>query len=551
MAATVLTSVAAPAQAVALRTSFAQTTPIFLGDAIRGGTNSTDITIPDGQADTYPSEIVVTQPARIVDVNVLLTGLTHTWPDDLEVMLVGPGGQQVVLMADAGGGGDINAISLGFDDDAFDLISNSSQLTTKAVRPASYESLTLTAPAPVPTGNTSLSVFNGTLANGTWKLFVFDDSPSDTGSLSEWTLTLQTETVPYPSEVSVSGIGAVTDLNVSLDNVTSAYPDDADLLLVGPQGQQSTLMSDVGGGADLTDVDLTLDDEASTDLPDSTVVTAGTFRPTNPGSELDAFPAPAPAASGATALSAFDGTDPNGVWKLFAYDDTGGDLTRLSGWSLDIEWNDAAGPAGSISINSGATITQTTAVTLSLSASDPAPSTGVAQMRFSNDGTVYSAFQPYAATAAWTLTAGDGAKTVFAQFTDGVGNVSTASDTITLDSTVIPSDATGPSARKFKPGKNATGVKPTASVKVFAKEALKAGSVTKGSVLLKKKGGSKIRARVTYNATKRLITLKPRKPLRKGTYKVTVTTKVTDLAGNVWDQQSKPGAQPLKWSFKV
>ena len=86
---------------------------------------------------------------------------------------------------------------------------------------------------------------------------------------------------------------------------------------------------------------------------------------------------------------------------------------------------------------------------------------------------------------------------------------------------------------------------------VFAKEALQASTVTKRSVVLKKQGAPKIRAKVTYNATKRLITLKPRKPLPKGTYKVTVTTKVTDLAGNAWDQKSKTGAQPLKWSFKV
>ncbi|HXH80078.1 proprotein convertase P-domain-containing protein [Nocardioides sp.] len=559
-AALLTTSLGAPAGAVSLRTSFAQTTPIFLGDPSEGGANGTDVTIPSsGPASLYPSEIVITQAARIVDVDVYLAGLTHTFPDDLEVMLVGPGGQQVMLMGDAGGDADISNINLTFSDEAGAPISGAGPLATSTVRPATYGPFSIAAPAPSPNGNTSMSVFDGTLTNGTWKLFVYDDSAGDLGSLSQWGLTIQTETVPYPSQVSVSGIGPVTDLNVTLDNITSTYPDDMDLLLVGPGGQQSTLMSDAGGSTTVTDLDLTLDDEAATDLPGAGPLVAGTFRPTNIANGADSYPAPAPAPSGATALSAFDGTDPNGTWQLFAADTVSGDFARIGGWSLDIEWDDAAGPVGSVSINAGAATTKSTAVTLSLSATDPAPSTGVTQMRFSNDGTTYSAFQPYATTAAWSLSAGDGVKTVFAQFKDGVGNVTTVSDTITLDTTVPapapvptpPVDTVGPLAKKFKPGKNATGVKPTARVKVFASEALAAASVTKATVVLKKKGGSKIKARVSYDSVKKQITLKPKRPLRKGTYTVTVSTKVTDVRGNAWDQKAKPGAQPLKWSFKV
>ena len=35
--------------------------------------------------------------------------------------------------------------------------------------------------------------------------------------------------------------------------------------------------------------------------------------------------------------------------------------------------------------------------------------------------------------------------------------------------------------------------------------------------------------------------LKPKKPLADGTYKVTVTKQVTDLAGNAFDAKKKPG----------
>jgi hypothetical protein len=58
-------------------------------------------------------------------------------------------------------------------------------------------------------------------------------------------------------------------------------------------------------------------------------------------------------------------------------------------------------------------------------------------MSFSNDGTTWSAWQPYSTTASWTLTSGDGSKTVYGKFKDPAGNVSSVvSDTIDLDTTV-------------------------------------------------------------------------------------------------------------------
>jgi len=92
-------------------------------------------------------------------------------------------------------------------------------------------------------------------------------------------------------------------------------------------------------------------------------------------------------------------------------------------------------PTGSISINSGAADTGTPIVTLTLSASDTGGS-GLSQMRFSNDNVTWSSWQPYATTRSWTLSAGNGTKTVYAQFRDGALNVSaTVSDTITLTNT--------------------------------------------------------------------------------------------------------------------
>jgi len=93
---------------------------------------------------------------------------------------------------------------------------------------------------------------------------------------------------------------------------------------------------------------------------------------------------------------------------------------------------DTAGPTGSITINGGAAETNSTTVTLTLSASDTGGS-GLSQMRFSNDNVTWSSWEAYASTKSWTLSSGDGAKTVYVQYRDGAGNVSsTYSDGITL-----------------------------------------------------------------------------------------------------------------------
>ena len=100
---------------------------------------------------------------------------------------------------------------------------------------------------------------------------------------------------------------------------------------------------------------------------------------------------------------------------------------------------DTAGPTGvSLKINGGAFYTRTTAVTLALSGSDPS---GVKEMRL-NNGSLGGTWEPFAVAKSWTLSSGDGVKTVYAQLRDNLGNVSAgASATITLDGTP-PQDGT-------------------------------------------------------------------------------------------------------------
>ena len=63
--------------------------------------------------------------------------------------------------------------------------------------------------------------------------------------------------------------------------------------------------------------------------------------------------------------------------------------------------------------------------------------------------------------------------------------------------------------------------------------------------------GDKVKAAVTYVPSRHAIRLVPAEPLEPGTYKVKVRTRVTDVAGNRFDAKTKPGLQPLVWTFEV
>jgi len=125
------------------------------------------------------------------------------------------------------------------------------------------------------------------------------------------------------------------------------------------------------------------------------------------------------------------------TFKVRAVDGVG----LQGGWSNVITIRiDITPPSGSISINAGATYATSTSVTLALSATDAA--SGVAQMRFSNDGSSWTNWESYAMARSWTLASGDGTKTVYVQFKDNADLISSSySDTIVLD-TAFPSPPT-------------------------------------------------------------------------------------------------------------
>jgi subtilisin-like proprotein convertase family protein len=149
---------------------------------------------------------------------------------------------------------------------------------------------------------------------------------------------------PYPSNITVAGLtGTISKVTVTLKNITHTFPDDLDVLLVGPTGVKLILMSDALGATDLAGQTYTFDSTGGILLPDAATVGSGQYQPTNYGAG-DTFPIPAPGApylspapAGADSLAAFNGQNPNGTWSLYVFDDVGGDTGNIAGgWDLTI-----------------------------------------------------------------------------------------------------------------------------------------------------------------------------------------------------------------------
>ena len=157
--------------------------------------NPASITIPNsGNGIPYPSTIAVAGVAGTVSkVRVALSGFTHTFPDDVDVLLAGPAGQRIILLSDAGGSLDVNGVNLVFDD-AGAAVPDSAQIVSGTFRPTNFGTGDVfPAPAPGLPHGAALAAFNGSNPNGTWSLFVVDDAGGDLGSFAGgWSLSFDT-----------------------------------------------------------------------------------------------------------------------------------------------------------------------------------------------------------------------------------------------------------------------------------------------------------------------------------------------------------------------
>lgn len=148
--------------------------------------NGLNINLLDLQ--TIRDSIVVNVPnaLTVLDVNVLVDTMTHTWDSDCSFQLLHLGGS-VALITNEGGSGD-NFIHTLLNDSASIPISSGTPPFTGSFRPES-----------------PLAAMNGLNVNGAWTLQISDGAGGDTGFLKAWCITLvyytitggiQTVTIP-------------------------------------------------------------------------------------------------------------------------------------------------------------------------------------------------------------------------------------------------------------------------------------------------------------------------------------------------------------------
>ena len=132
-------------------------------------------------------------------VDLRLT-MSHTFPDNLRILLESPAGTTVVLMANAGGGTDLAPGTLmrftnnGNDGPIPDAGPIQTGVTNAHQPGGAYGgNIALGAPAPQPPYATSFDAFDGQPARGGWRLWVYDDAAGNVGELESATLILQTD----------------------------------------------------------------------------------------------------------------------------------------------------------------------------------------------------------------------------------------------------------------------------------------------------------------------------------------------------------------------
>ncbi|HMS10439.1 MAG TPA: M36 family metallopeptidase, partial [Pyrinomonadaceae bacterium] len=174
--------------------------------------NTTTINVPQGQPTTttgaggpYPSTISVAGVSGQRIIKVELTNVSHTWVDDVDVLLEGPGGQKFMMMSDVFGDTDPVATTLTFTDAADSTAPDGGPLAPGEYKPTNVDTTSDAMPAPAPAAPyqnpapagsaTFASTFgtDGGTMNGDWKLWVRDDASGDVGTIQGWKIIFESD----------------------------------------------------------------------------------------------------------------------------------------------------------------------------------------------------------------------------------------------------------------------------------------------------------------------------------------------------------------------
>jgi subtilisin-like proprotein convertase family protein len=188
-------------------------------------------------------------------------------------------------------------------------------------------------------GLTSINILSGqTSFTNTSPIIINDNAPAN----------------PYSSDIIVAGLtGTISDISVTINGLTHGWVADIGILLQSPSGVSYLLQGLAADGSGINNVVYTFSDAGASQLPQFSAWTAGTYKPANYLFDLWAAPVPpappgvgtyfipgpfgVPSVPTSTFASVYNGSAPNGTWKLFVQDFADADNGFISnGWSLNI-----------------------------------------------------------------------------------------------------------------------------------------------------------------------------------------------------------------------
>src|SRR5262245_15587661 len=162
---------------------------------------------------------------RVIDISVTLGGLSHTFPDDLDFLFLGPGGRNLEFWSDAGGLTDIVNGTYTIRDSGALFLPDAVGIPPGTYKPTDYNSgdledgahwglspsITINHPAgSTPSGATFASAFGGVwVDNSTWSLYVTDDAGGDSGSLAQWGFVITYNQIVKPDDFNSNGLSDI------------------------------------------------------------------------------------------------------------------------------------------------------------------------------------------------------------------------------------------------------------------------------------------------------------------------------------------------------
>jgi len=251
-------------------------------------------------ASPYPSHVFMSGlPGNLLNLTVSLKNVTYGESQDIDALLVGPGGQSLILVAAAGpnSGGAISNVTLTLDDAAAPTLASNAAWgapnSSVASKPVNFGGLNELwgPPAPAgPYGNpgpsgggtaTLGSTFDGTSPNGTWSLYLITTAAGDgTGAVAGgWCLDETIQPAPLSINTNVSatpiGVGSPSSDTATLAGAPS-----------GANAPTGTVTFNAYGPDDATCSNAPAFTSTNSLTGAGTSITSGNFTPTSTGTYL-------------------------------------------------------------------------------------------------------------------------------------------------------------------------------------------------------------------------------------------------------------------------